>query len=90
MIETIDDIWSSDLLHLIEYGPSNYTGYRYILVVIDVRFKYVRWTPMKIKYAQTKNDELSNFKRLSKKQTQHFETDDGNEFVNRINNEFSN
>ena len=31
----IDDIWSSDILYLKEYGPENNRGYRIVLVVID-------------------------------------------------------
>ena len=31
----IDDIWSSDILDLKDYGPKNNRGYRYVLVVID-------------------------------------------------------
>ena len=35
MIKSIDDIWSSNLLDMNDYGPINNRGFRYILVVID-------------------------------------------------------
>ena len=31
----IDEIWSSDILDLKDYGPENNRGYRYVLVIID-------------------------------------------------------
>ena len=31
----IDDIWSSDILDLQDYGVENNRNYRYILVIID-------------------------------------------------------
>ena len=55
-IKCIDDIWSSDLLDMNDYGPKINKGYRYILVVID-NFSKIGWTfPLKNKYAQSKTD----------------------------------
>ena len=34
-VHHIDDIWSSDILDLKDYGPENNRSYRYVLVVID-------------------------------------------------------
>ena len=49
----IDDIWSSDILDLKDYGPENNRGYRYVLVTID-NFSKFGWTiPLKNKNAQT-------------------------------------
>ena len=58
-IESIDDIWSSDLLDMNDYGIKNNKGYRYILVVID-NFSKVGWIiPLKNKYAQSITDAFS-------------------------------
>ena len=50
----IDDIWSSDILDLKDYGPENNRGYRYVSVVID-NFRKFGWTvSIKNKNSQTK------------------------------------
>ena len=59
MIKSIDDTWSSDLLDMIDYGPKNNRGYRYILVVID-NFSKFGWTiPLKNKYGHSITDASS-------------------------------
>ena len=31
----IEDVWSSDILDLKDYGPENIRGYRFVLIIID-------------------------------------------------------
>ena len=45
----IDDIWSLNLLDLKDYGPENYRGYRYVLVVIYNLSKFGWTVPLKKK-----------------------------------------
>ena len=90
IIKSIDDTWSSDLLEMNDYGPKNNRGYRYILVVID-NFSKFGWTiPLKIKYAQPITDAFSQFIKTSRRKPNLLETDDGNEYVNKIFNDFLN
>ena len=56
----IDDIWSLDILDLKDYGPENYRGYRYVLVIID-NFSKFGWT------VPLKNKKKTNDKRLFRK-----------------------
>ena len=90
MYKSIDDTWSSDLLYMNDYGPENERGNRYKLVVIDI-FSNFGWAiPLKIKYAQTKTDAISQTIKTSKPKPNLFETDDGEENVNKSLNEFLN
>ena len=43
----IDDIWSSNILDLRDYGPENNRNYWYILVVIDNLSKFGWTVPLK-------------------------------------------
>ena len=88
IIKSFDDICSSDLLDMNDYGPKNNNGYRYILVVID-NFSKFGWTiPLKNKYAQSITDAFSKIINLSNRKPNLLETDDGKEYVNKIFNEF--
>ena len=80
----IDDIWSLDILDLIDYGPENNRGYRYVLVVID-NFSKVGWTvPLKNKNAQTIKDSFENILMSSKRKPNLIESDRGKEFYNKV------
>ena len=88
MIKYIDDTWSSDLLDMNDYGPKNNRGYRYILVVID-NFSKLGWTiPLKNKYAQSNTDSFSQIIKTSRRKPNLLETDDGQEYVEKIFSEF--
>ena len=88
IVKHIDNTWSMDLLDMVDYGVKNNNGYRYILVVID-NFSKIGWTvPLKIKFAQTITDEVSNLINKSKRKPNLIETDDGKEFGNKTFNEF--
>ena len=90
IIKCIDDIWSSDLLDMIDYGPKINKGYRYILVVID-NFSRIGWTfPLKNKYAQSITDVFSQNNKTSRRKPNLLETDDGKEYVNKVFNKFLN
>ena len=81
---SIDDTWSSDFLDINDYGPKNNRGYRYVLVVID-NFSEFGWTiPLKNKYAQSITDTFSEFIKSSNREPNLLETDDGKEYVNKI------
>ena len=43
----LDDIWSLDILDLKDYGPENYRGYNYVLVIRDTFSKYGFTTPLR-------------------------------------------
>ena len=88
MIRSIDDTWSSDLLDMNDYRPKNNKGYRYIFVVID-NFSKLGWKiPLKNKYAQSITDAFSHIVKSSKRKPNLLDTDDGQEYVNKIFNEF--
>ena len=73
----IDDIWSSDILDLEDYGPENIRGYRYVLVIID-NFTNIGWTvPIKKKNAQTIKDSFENILIGSKRKPNLIESDRG-------------
>ena len=66
----IDDIWSLDILDLKDYGPKNYRGYRYFLVIIDIFSKFGWTIPLKNKNAQTIKDSFENILIGSKRKNQ--------------------
>ena len=64
--------------------PKNNRGYRYVLVVID-NFSEFGWTiPLKNKYAQSIRDTFSEIIKSSNRKPNLLETDDGKEYVNKI------
>ena len=86
----IDDIWSLDILDLIEYGPKNSRGYRYVLVTID-NFSNFGWiVPLKNKNAQTIKDSFENLLISSKRSPKLIESDRVEEFYNNIFQDFLN
>ena len=81
---SIDDTWSSYSLDMNDYGPENNRGYRYVLVVVD-NFSEFGWTiPLKNKYAQSIRDTFSEIIKSSNRKPNLLETDDGKEYVNKI------
>ena len=63
----VDDIWSSDILDLKDYGPENNGGYTYVLVVIE-NFSIFGWTvPHKSKNGPTIKDSFENILTSSKR-----------------------
>ena len=90
LIKSIDDTWSSDLLDMNDYDPKNNKGYRYILVVIDNFSKFGWSIPLKNKFSQSITDAFSEIIKSSNRKPNLLETDDGEEYVNKIFNEFLN
>ena len=78
----IDEIWSIDLVDMIDYKTSNNKGYRYIFIVIDNFSKYLFAIPLKNKYSQTITNEFSNNLTTSKRKSFKLESDRGAEFYN--------
>ena len=90
IIKSIDDVWSSDLLDMNDYGFKNKKGYRYILVVIK-NFSKIGWTiTLKNKYAQSITVAFSQIDKTSRRKPNLLETDDCKEYVNEIFSEFLN
>ena len=85
-----DDIWSLDILDLIDYGPENNRGYRYVLVTIDNFSKFGWTTPLKNKNALTIKDSFENILLSSKRKPNLIETDSGKEFYNNIFQDYLN
>ena len=54
-----EEIWSSDILVLKDYGPENNRGYRYVLIVIHKISKCCWTVPLK-KKSQTIKDSFKN------------------------------
>ena len=80
----IDQIWSIDLVDMIDYKISNNKGYRYIFVIIDNFSKYLWAIPLKNKNSQTITQEFSNILTTSKRKPKKLESDRGTEFYNSI------
>ena len=80
----IDEIWSIDLVDMIDYKTSNNKGFRYIFITIDNFSKYLWAIPSKNKYSQTITDEFSNILTKSKRSPLKIESDRGTEFYNSI------
>ena len=78
----IDEIWSIDLVDMIDYKTSNNKGYRYIFIVIDNLSKYLFAIPLKNKYSQTITNEFANILTTSKRKSFKLESDRGAVFYN--------
>ena len=81
---SIDDTWSSYFLDMNDYGPENNRGYRYVLIVVDNFSEFGRTIPLKNKYAQSISDTFSEIIKSSNRKPNLLETDDGKEYVNKI------
>ena len=56
-----DEIWSLDMLDLIDYGPENNRGHKYVLVIIDNCNKLAWKVPLKIKMLKQSKTRLKHF-----------------------------
>ena len=86
----IDNIWSSDVLDLKDYGPEINRGHRYVLVVIDIFSKFVWTTSLKNKNAQTIKDSIENIFISSKTKPKLIENHCGKQFYNKNFQDFLN
>ena len=80
----IDEIWSVDLAHMIDYKTSNNKRFRYIFIIIDNFSKYLWAISLKNKYNQTITDEFSIILTKSKRKPIKMESDRGKEWYNSI------
>ena len=80
----VDEIWSIDLVDMIDYKISNNKRFRYIFIVIDNFSKYLWAIPLKNKYSQTITNEFSIIITTSKRKPLKIESDRGSEFYNSI------
>ena len=80
----IDEIWSIDLVDMIDYKFLNNKGFRYIFIVIDNYSKYLWAIPLKNKYSQSITNEFSKILTTSKRKPLKIESDRGSEFHNSI------
>ena len=78
----IDEIWSIDLVDLVDYKISNNKGFRYIFVIID-NFSTFHLC-VRLKNSQTLTNEFSNILTTSKRSPLKIESDRGAEFYNSI------
>ena len=63
----IDEIWSNDFADMIDYKNSKNKGFRYIFIIIDNFFKYLRCVPPKNENSKTIAEEFSIFLTTSKR-----------------------
>ena len=76
----VDDIWGFDILDVEDYGPENYSGYRYVLVVIN-NFSKFGWTvPLNNKNAQIIKYSFEKSVIISKRKPNFIERDRVKEF----------
>ena len=79
-----DEIWSIDLVDMIDYKISNNKGFRYIFVITDYYCKYLGAIPLKNKYSQTITNGFPNIIITSKRKPLKIKSDRGSEFYNSI------
>ena len=84
----IDEIWSIDLIDMIDYEISNNKGYRYIFIIIDNFSKYLWAVLLKKQYGQTITNEFSKILTTSKRKPLKIESDRGAEFYISISQNF--
>ena len=80
----IDEIWSYDLIDMIDYKISNKKGFRYIFFILDNFGKYLWCVPMENKTSKTVTDVFSNTLTMSKRSPMKLESDRGLEWYNSI------
>ena len=73
----IDDIWSIDLAHMIDYKISNNKGYRNICLMIVNFLEYTRCIQIKNKNSETVTGDFSKFRTTSKRRPIKLKSDRG-------------
>ena len=78
-----DEQWAADLIEVINIAKAN-RGYRYLLTVVDVLFKYAWVEPVKSKTGKDVTAAFEKILRRSDGRTpRRLQTDDGKEFYNK-------
>ena len=80
----IDEIWSIDLVDMIDYKISNNKQFRYIFILIDNFSKHLSAILLKNKYGETVTKEISNILSSSKRSPLKIESDRGREWYNSV------
>ena len=80
----IDEIWSIDLVDMIDYKISNNKQFRYIFIIIDNFSKHLRAIPLKNKYGETVTKEFSIILSSSKRSPLKIESDRGKDWYNSV------
>ena len=80
----IDEIWSFDLVDMIDYKSSNNKGFPYIFEIIETFSEYTWCIPLKNKHGETVTKEFSIILTTSKRKPLKVESDRGNECYNSI------
>ena len=75
----INEIWSTDLAHKIDYKTSNNKGYRFIFINIDNVSEYTWAIALKSKNSQIITENISKFPTTSKRSPLKIESDRGKE-----------
>ena len=76
----IDEIWSFDLLDMVDYKTLNNKGYTIIFIIIDNMSEYLWAKPFKNKYSKTITDEFSKMLSSSKRSPVKIESHRGTDF----------
>ena len=80
----INDIWSFDILDLKDYVPKNNTGFRFVLVIVNIFSKFGWTIALKNKKSQAIKDFCENVLINSKRKPKLIESDCGKEFFNNV------
>jgi hypothetical protein len=82
---SIDDIWSADLVDMIKLPDGKY---KYILTVIDILSKYAWGIPLTNKRSSTVLDAFENIMKSSDRKPNKLWTDSGSEFYSTVFKKF--
>ena len=80
----VDEIWSIDLIDMVDYKISKNKGFRYIFIITDNFSKYLWAIPLKNNYSQTKTQEFSSILKISKRSPLKLESGRAADFYNSI------
>ena len=80
----MDEIWSIDLIDMIDYKISNNKQFRYTFIIIDNFSKHFWAIPLRNKYGETVTKEFSNILSSSKRSPLKIESDRVKEWYNSI------
>ena len=83
IVYDIDEQWQADLVDMSKLARHN-SGYKFLLVCIDVLSKHAWIEPLKTKTAKELKEALQKVFLLNNRQPKLFKTDKGTEFINTL------
>ena len=83
IVYDIDEQWQADLVDMSKLAQHN-SGYKFLLVCIDVLSKHAWIEPLKTKTAKELKESLQKVFLLNNRQPKLFQTDKGTEFLNTL------